>query len=109
MITHLGCWETLEKLVKNSPLACDLQAILVFSQNPVWVIKPINPLKVWSIAYYILSLIFLVLLKKMCRTEPEHLKGFLKGVFEGVFEGVWLNLTKENYVRTNKFILFSLL
>ena len=91
--------------MNNSLLARDLQAILVFSQHPVCVIKPINPSKLWSIAYYILSLIFLVLLKKMYRTEPEHLKGFLYSYRQHV----WINLTKENYVRTNKFILFSLL
>ena len=68
MITHLGCWENTQKACVS-----DLQAFRVFSQHPVWVIKPINPSKVWSIVYYILSLIFLVLLKKMYRTEPEHL------------------------------------
>ena len=39
-----------EKLVNHSPSARDLQAFLVFSQHPAWVITPVNPWKVWSIA-----------------------------------------------------------
>ena len=38
---------TLEKLVNYSPSARDLQAFLVFSQHPAWVITPVNPKKVW--------------------------------------------------------------
>ena len=34
---------TLEKLVNHSHSACDLQAFLVFSQHPKWVITPVNP------------------------------------------------------------------
>ena len=30
--------------------ARDLQAFSVFSQHPKWVITPVNPYKVWSIA-----------------------------------------------------------
>ena len=34
---------TLEKLVNSSPSARHLQAFLVFSQHPAWVITPVNP------------------------------------------------------------------
>ena len=34
---------TLEKLVNHSLSARDLQAFLVFSQHPAWVITPVNP------------------------------------------------------------------
>ena len=39
-----------EKLVNHSPSAGDLQAFLVFSQHPAWVITSVDPWKVWSIA-----------------------------------------------------------
>ena len=41
VITHLGCWENTRKesWVEES----DLQAFLVFSQHPKWVIMPVNP------------------------------------------------------------------
>ena len=42
---------TWEKLVNQKPKASDLQAILVFSQLPAWVIMPVNLYKVWSIAF----------------------------------------------------------
>ena len=41
---------TLEKLVNHLPSACDLHAVLVFSQHPAWVVTPVNPKKVWPIA-----------------------------------------------------------
>ena len=41
----------LEKLVNHLPAARDLQAFLVFSQHPAWVITPVNPQKVWSTAF----------------------------------------------------------
>ena len=41
---------TLEKLVNHEPKARDLQAFLVFSQHPAWVITAVNPWKVCSIA-----------------------------------------------------------
>ena len=34
---------TLEKLVNKEPKESDLQASLVFSQHPAWVITPLNP------------------------------------------------------------------
>ena len=34
VISHVGCWETIEKLVSHSPSAPDLQAFLAFSQHP---------------------------------------------------------------------------
>ena len=33
----------LNKLVNHSPSARDLQAFLLFSQHPAWVITPVNP------------------------------------------------------------------
>ena len=45
------CVITREKLVNQSPSARDLQAFLVFSQHPKWVITPVNPLKVWSLVF----------------------------------------------------------
>ena len=45
VITHLA-WDvtrTLEKLVNHLPSAHDLQAFLVFSQHPAWVITLVNP------------------------------------------------------------------
>ena len=48
MITHLGCWENTRKACKS--LASTRDSFLVFSQHPKWVITPVNPLKVWSIA-----------------------------------------------------------
>ena len=35
--------QSLEKLVNHEPSARDLQAFLVFSQHPAWVITPVNP------------------------------------------------------------------
>ena len=32
-----------KKLVNHEPKASDLQAFLVFSQHPAWVITPVNP------------------------------------------------------------------
>ena len=44
VITHArDVGRTLEKLVNHSPSARDLQAFLVFSQHPAWVITPVNP------------------------------------------------------------------
>ena len=34
---------TLEKLGNKEPKTSDLQAFLVFSQHPAWVITPLNP------------------------------------------------------------------
>ena len=44
-----------KKLVNNEPKASDLQAFLVFPQHPEWVIKPVNPKKVCSIASLFLN------------------------------------------------------
>jgi len=41
---------TLEKLLNHSPLARDLQSLLVFFQHPGRFIEPINHRKVWYIA-----------------------------------------------------------
>ena len=44
----------LKGLIKNmflEPKASDLQAFRVFSQHPKWVMMPVNPWKVWSIAF----------------------------------------------------------
>ena len=43
---QLTTWDiggTLAKLVNHLPSARDLQAFLVFSQHPAWVITPVNP------------------------------------------------------------------
>ena len=37
--------------VNYEPKASDLQAFQVFSKHPKWVITPVNPQKVWSIAF----------------------------------------------------------
>ena len=50
VITHVGCCENTRKLVNHSPPACNLQAFLVFSQHPTWVITPVIPKNVWTIA-----------------------------------------------------------
>ena len=44
----MGCWENTRKACKS--LASTRNSFLVFSQHPKWVITPVNPLKVWSIA-----------------------------------------------------------
>ena len=41
---------TLEKFLNHLPAAHDFQTFLMFSQTSPWVITPINPQKVWSIA-----------------------------------------------------------
>ena len=45
ILFNIKCYDirTLEKLVNHSPSARDLQAFLVFSQHPAWVITPVNP------------------------------------------------------------------
>ena len=43
VITHLGCWENTQKACKSRAEDRDLQAFLVFSQHPAWVITPVNP------------------------------------------------------------------
>ena len=47
VITHFGCWagEQSKRSARN------LQAFRVFSQHPKWVITPVNPEKVLSIAF----------------------------------------------------------
>ena len=50
VITHLGCWENTWQACNHERKASDLQACQVFSKHPKWVITPVNPLKVWSIA-----------------------------------------------------------
>ena len=51
MITHTGCRENTRKACKSRAEASDLQAFLVFSQHPKWVIMPVKPWKLWSIAF----------------------------------------------------------
>ena len=42
---------TRAKLVNHEPKASDLQDFQVLSKNSKWVIKPVNPQKVWSISF----------------------------------------------------------
>ena len=56
----------LEKLVNHSPSARDLQAFLVFSQHPAWVITPVTRRKCGLLLNYFLFRTALVFRRKVC-------------------------------------------
>lgn len=40
---HLGRWENTRKVCNTRLTARDLQVFLMFSQQPMWFIEPVNP------------------------------------------------------------------